>query len=234
MTPADRLALEETPVKVARPLPDVSGNGAAGGHGSGGRGPAPAPRRCAAACLLLAFVVVFGATARAATRESAEAPPEYIFHLRNGSQVQTAAYWEEGNEYRLERFGGVIGLNKSDVVRIERVQPGAARAPAPAASPFPLGPEPGQEPPQGIISTISTYVAEMVEWMRAWMARLWTPRRTETAPPVAQGGQAPGRPPQPRDTRPPLFVLLAVVVAVPILLFGGKRLGGWLFSETLS
>ena len=156
--------------------------------------------------------------------------PEYIFHLRNGSQVQTAYYWEEGNEYRLERFGGVVGLNKSDVVRIERIQPGAA-APAPAATPFPLGPEPGQEPPQGIVPAISAYVAEMVEWMRAWMARLWTPRRTESTPQVGKGGPLAARPPQARDTRPPLFVLLAVVVAVPILLFGGKRLGGWLFSD---
>ncbi len=233
MSFADRLSLEETAVKVARPFPGVSGNGRAGWDRSPGPGPACARRRGAAVCLLLGVLLAAGATARAASRGNTDAPPEYIFHLRNGSQVQTAHYWEEGNEYRLERFGGVVGLNKSDVVRIERIQPGAGRAPAPAASPFPLRPEP-EEPPQGIISTISTYVAEMVEWMRAWMARLWTPRRTESIPQVGQGGSLPARPPQPRDTRPPLVVLLAVVVAVPILLFGGKRLGGWLFSDLLS
>ncbi len=233
MSFADRPSLEETAVKVARPFPAVSGNGRAVRDRSPGPGPASARRRGAAVGLLLVVVLAAGATARAASRGSTDAPPEYIFHLRNGSQVQTAHYWEEGNEYRLERFGGVVGLNKSDVVRIERIQPGAA-APAPAATPFPLGPEPGQEPPQGVVSTISAYVAEMVEWVRAWMARLWTPRRTESIPQVGQGGSLPARSLQHRDTRPPLVVLLAVVVAVPILLFGGKRLGGWLFSDLLS
>ena len=231
MSSAGRPSLEEAAVKDAMRLPGVPGGGRGGRVRRAGSGPAPAGRRGAAVCLFLAASLAAGAVAWSASRENAEAPPEYIFHLRNGSQVQTSHYWEEGNEYRLERFGGVIGLNKADVVRIERIQPGTARPPAPAPSPFPVAAEPGQEPSPGIISSISAYVQEMVEWMRAWLARLWTPRRSEGTPQVAQGGPVPARPPQPRDMRPPLFVLMAVVVAIPILLFGGKRLGGWLFSD---
>jgi hypothetical protein len=166
----------------------------------------------------------------AANRESA--PPQYIFYLRSGTEVQTSRYWEEGDEYRLERFGGVIGLSKADVMRIERIEAVAAPSPAPAPSPAGATPESAPEAIRGVSSVISAYIAEMIEWIRAWIARLSSPRRSVTPTQVARGGATRGRGPAPRDQRPPLPVLIAVVVAIPILVFGGKRLGGWLFSET--
>ena len=191
-------------------LPRVPGGRPAGHDRCVRPRPGPALRRGAVASCLLIALLGAGPPAWGASRGSAEASPEYVFHLRYGSQVQTSHYWEEGREYRLERFGGVIGLNKADVARIERIEPGSARAPVPAGSAFPATPEARPEPSQGIAAAITAYVAEMVEWVRAWVARLWTPRRGD---------------------RPPLALIIGVVVAVPILVFGGKRLGGWLFSD---
>jgi hypothetical protein len=166
----------------------------------------------------------------AAAPESA--PPQYIFYLRSGTEVQTSKYWEEGDEYRLERFGGVIGLSKADVVRIERIEPQAPAAPAPTPSPSRASPESAPEAVRGLSSLISTYITEMIAWLRTWIARLGTPRRGGAAPQVARGGPARGRGPSPREQRLPLPVLIGVAVAIPILVLGGKRLGGWLFGDT--
>ncbi len=232
MNGAGRALPEETPVRDATPFPGVPGGGRSGREPRLSLRPAPAARPGPAVLLLLVATLAAAPMAWGASPEGTQPPPQYIFHLRSGSQIQTSAYWEEGNEYRLERFGGVIGLNKSDVVRIERLEPGAKATPVPAASPSAAAPEPGHEPSQGLLSSISAYVAEMIEWMRAWMARLWTPRRGAGSAPLAQGGTPPARAPQPRDSRPPLLVLIVVVVAVPFLVFGGKRLGSWLFSDS--
>lgn len=191
-------------------LPRVPGGRPAGHDRCVQPRPGPALRRGAVASCLLIALLGAGPLAWGASPGSAEAPPEYVFHLRNGSQVQASRYWEQGNEYRLELYGGVIGLNKADVARIERIEPGSARAPVPAGSAFPSTPAARPEPSQGIAAAISAYVAKMVARMRALVARLWTPRW---------------------GSRPPLVLIIGVVVAVPILLFGGKRLGGWLFSD---
>jgi hypothetical protein len=164
--------------------------------------------------------------------EHEDAPPQYTFYLRSGTVVQTSKYWEEGDEYRLERFGGVIGLSKAAVERIERSQPGANPSPLPATSPLPAGPEAGPEASPGVSSVISAYIAQRIGGIRAGIARLWTPRRGETPAQIARGGATRGRGPATRDRRPPLPVLIAVAAAIPILVIGGKRLGGWLFSET--
>ena len=164
--------------------------------------------------------------------EGSQAAPQYTFYLRGGSQIQTSAYWEEGTEYRLQRFGGVIGLNKSDVERIERTEPGAQAAPVPLPSPVPVSRETAGEPPPAPSSSVTAYAEEMIVWIRGWLGRLRAFRKPAAGLPLAMGGSSSGGGPLAGSARPPLVALMAVVLVVPIFLFGGKRLGSWLFSES--
>lgn len=225
-------------------------------HRPEGSGPDPAARRGAAswegplrsgmrhrfgsvvtAWLVLSACLVPGAAAWGAVREADPPRTVYIFHLRNGSQIQATHYWEQGPEYRIERFGGVMGFRKADVVRIERLQEGSEREPVPATAEGParLQGDPDASP------GVTAYVLELIEWVRSWVARLWAPRRAPeqglqagaSRPPVKAATDR--RPPEakgtPRESGPTgVVVLVVVLLAVPLLVFGGKVLGQRLFG----
>ena len=57
-----------------------------------------------------------------------------ILHLRNGSTVKVEQWWEQEGEIRYRRAGGIIGIPKSQVARIEAT---ARAAPAPRPVPPP-------------------------------------------------------------------------------------------------
>jgi tetratricopeptide (TPR) repeat protein len=86
------------------------------------------------------------------------APLADVIHMKNGSTVSVDQWWEQGGEIRYRRAGGIIGIPKSQVERIEATPrsapapprrsrleppPGAAAAPLPergAASFAPMAP----------------------------------------------------------------------------------------------
>ncbi len=43
----------------------------------------------------------------------------YTIHLRDQRTIQVESYWEEGGELKYEKFGGIIGVQRNDVVMIE-------------------------------------------------------------------------------------------------------------------
>ncbi len=43
----------------------------------------------------------------------------YIIHLRDQRVIRVESYWEEGDELKYEKFGGIIGVQQNDVVMIE-------------------------------------------------------------------------------------------------------------------
>ena len=205
--------------------------GDSGPHRSGG----VLAHRVAAATYLLLFALVHAPTIVWGATKTAPEDILYIIHLRNGGQLRTFRYWEAGSDYRIEISDGVVGIHKADVARIEVVKLGPATVGGPA--PVPVADTPAAPPSRpGIFSQVSAYVGDLVEWLRGWMERLWTPRR-----PAGEGPQAGARPSPgggvgarggstTRGKAPPLFVILTLFLAVvPSFLFGGKALGAWLF-----
>lgn len=45
---------------------------------------------------------------------------KFIIHLRNGRKIEVKDYWEEGDKVHYRRHGGIIGVERKDVVMIER------------------------------------------------------------------------------------------------------------------
>ncbi|MEE8494036.1 MAG: glutaredoxin family protein [Nitrospirales bacterium] len=43
----------------------------------------------------------------------------YIIHFRDHRVIRVESYWEEGDELKYEKFGGIIGVRRNDVVMIE-------------------------------------------------------------------------------------------------------------------
>ncbi len=43
----------------------------------------------------------------------------YIIHLRDQGAIKVESYWEEGDELKYEKFGGIVGVQRNDVVMIE-------------------------------------------------------------------------------------------------------------------
>ena len=43
----------------------------------------------------------------------------YVIHLKDGREFVTDRYWEEGNQIKFKRYGGVIGIQKGLVKGIE-------------------------------------------------------------------------------------------------------------------
>lgn len=43
----------------------------------------------------------------------------YLIHLKDGREIITNQYWEEGSQIKLHRYGGIIGIPKDQIVRIE-------------------------------------------------------------------------------------------------------------------
>ena len=46
----------------------------------------------------------------------------YIIHLKDGREVATDQYWEEADQIKLKKYGGVIGVEKTLIREIEKVQ----------------------------------------------------------------------------------------------------------------
>ncbi|EFK05970.1 conserved hypothetical protein [delta proteobacterium NaphS2] len=46
----------------------------------------------------------------------------YLIELKDGSQITASGYREEGDEFKIERFGGVIGIKKDRVISIEEIE----------------------------------------------------------------------------------------------------------------
>lgn len=161
----------------------------------------------------------------------------YIIHLKNGSQLRTSRYWEDSGDYRIDIFGGVVGINKIYVERIEAVRRGSELAAGPLAAPGPAAP--AAAAPAGVFTRITSYVQELMNWMGGLMARLWSPRRQSREGVQAGEGQ-PGGPKASAAARrgpptpgggPPLPVMVLVLAAViPSFFLVGKALGGWLFA----
>ena len=234
-------------VKHATPPLGVLPGSPAGARAVGRPKPSPWRATGAPACLLVltlgillglgpapaALPVVWGAT------QPVQEDNLYIVHLKNGKQLRASRYWEVGGDYRFELFGGVVGLEKGDVARIEVIQRGIAPAPEKTPAP-PITVSAPDAAPTGVFSQLTSYVSELMEWVRGWMSRLWSPRR-----PVGEGLQAPearlaargaarGGPGArggslARTPSPPPFVVLVVVIAlIPPIFLGGRLLGGWL------
>jgi hypothetical protein len=42
----------------------------------------------------------------------------YLLHLKNGNEIKTSHYWEEGDEIKFYAYGGVAGIKKGLVSRV--------------------------------------------------------------------------------------------------------------------
>jgi len=100
-----------------------------------------------------------------------------IIHFRNGSTLKVAQWWDQDGEIRYRRAGGVIGIPKNQV---ERIEPTPDPPRAPARSTAVPGPGPGREgsapgaayaplPPQAPIDDVSILKANDPT---AWRERL--------------------------------------------------------------
>ena len=45
----------------------------------------------------------------------------YMIHLKDGRDITTHEYWEEGGQIKIKQYGGVVGISKEDVVSIEEI-----------------------------------------------------------------------------------------------------------------
>ena len=43
----------------------------------------------------------------------------YVIHLKDGREFVTDRYWEEGEQIKFKRYGGVIGIQKELVPEME-------------------------------------------------------------------------------------------------------------------
>ncbi len=51
----------------------------------------------------------------------------YIIHLRDLRAIQVKNYWEEGDKIKYEKFGGIVGVQRKDVVMIENKADGTKK-----------------------------------------------------------------------------------------------------------
>ena len=62
---------------------------------------------------ILAVIVVLFPIACTAT---------YIIHLEDGRSITVDKYWEEGDQIKFSRGGGIIGIEKNSVLKIEQTE----------------------------------------------------------------------------------------------------------------
>jgi len=62
----------------------------------------------------------------------------YVIKLKNGNEYLTTRYWHDGTQLRFDTYGGIFGVDKSFVVRIE---------PSNRAVPLPTFMAPVEKPP---------------------------------------------------------------------------------------
>ena len=64
----------------------------------------------------------------------------YVIHLKDGTQFVTDQYYEEGNQIRFKRYGGLVGIEKDRIREIEEIEaptapPEKKETPAETAAP---------------------------------------------------------------------------------------------------
>ncbi len=45
----------------------------------------------------------------------------YLIHLKDGREITTHEYWEEGDQIKIQQVGGVVGISKEEVLSIEKI-----------------------------------------------------------------------------------------------------------------
>jgi len=65
--------------------------------------------------VLLCFIIIIAGLMVPAISESA-----YLIHLKNGGRLSTPQYWEENQELKFYVAGGVVGIEKNLVKRVEK------------------------------------------------------------------------------------------------------------------
>ncbi len=58
---------------------------------------------------------------------SSDSEHRYTIHLRDERTISTDEYWEEGEQIMYEKFGGVVGVERRDVVKIDDTKSGTTR-----------------------------------------------------------------------------------------------------------
>jgi hypothetical protein len=46
----------------------------------------------------------------------------YLIHLKDGREITTHEYWEEGDQIKFKRCGGIIGIKKDRIREIEEIE----------------------------------------------------------------------------------------------------------------
>lgn len=84
-----------------------------GRNGSGSGYPADDPRR---------EVFKFNFIAPSSKNEH-----PYIIHLRDQRAIKVEEYWEEGDEIKYKKYGGILGFQRKDVAMIENTMNGTKK-----------------------------------------------------------------------------------------------------------
>ena len=77
----------------------------------------------------------------------------YLIHLKDGREITTSQYWEEGGQIKIHQYGGVVGISKEDVVSIEEVD-------EPKTIVVKSAPEPPEKAPPKIEEEVKTSIKE--------------------------------------------------------------------------
>lgn len=56
-----------------------------------------------------------------------ESELRYTIHLRDERTIRVDDYWEDGDQIKYEKFGGIVGVERKDVVKIEDTADGSTK-----------------------------------------------------------------------------------------------------------
>jgi hypothetical protein len=77
----------------------------------------------------------------------------YLIHLKDGREITTSEYREEGGQIKIKQYGGVVGISKEDVVSIEEIDD-------PKTIVVKSAPEPPKKTPPKIEEEVKTSIKE--------------------------------------------------------------------------
>lgn len=77
----------------------------------------------------------------------------YLIHLKDGREITTSEYREEGGQIKIKQYGGVVGISKEDVVSIEEID-------KPKTTVVKSAPEPTEKTPKKIDEEVKTSIQE--------------------------------------------------------------------------
>jgi hypothetical protein len=52
---------------------------------------------------------------------AAECSAAYLIHLKDGRNITTHEYWEEGDQIKIKQYGGIVGIGKEEVLSIDKI-----------------------------------------------------------------------------------------------------------------